>query len=81
MLTLIQGTDTMIHSNMKKSVDMLKEHYKLLEEEIRSKQRLAETIKEKIDFVDKVIDNNIELEKFSFEDFPERFSNRVLWMC
>lgn len=59
--------------NMKKSVDMLKEHYKLLEEEIRSKQRLAETIKEKIDFIDKVIDNNIELEKFSFEDFPERF--------
>ena len=53
---------------------MLKEHYKLLEEEIRSKQRLAETIKEKkIDFIDKVIDNNIELEKFSFEDFPERF--------
>ena len=45
--------------NMKKSVDMLKEHYKLLEEEIRSKQRLAETIKEKIDFIDKVIDNNI----------------------
>lgn len=53
---------------------MLKEHYMLLEEEIRSKQRLAETIKEKIDFIDKVIDNNIELEKFSFEDFQSDLS-------
>lgn len=59
--------------NMKKSAKMLKEHYKLLEEKIRNKQRLAETIKEKKDFIDKAADNNIELEKFTLEDFPERY--------
>lgn len=59
--------------NMKKSASMLKAHYKELEEEIASKQKLAATIREKIDFIDKAVENDIELNKFTIEHFPERY--------
>lgn len=59
--------------NMKKSAEMLKVHYNELEEEIRQKQHLAETIREKLDFIEKVCTDDIAVQEFKTEEFPERF--------
>ena len=59
--------------NMKKSAKMLDEHYRELEEEIRQKQRLAATIKEKLDFIEKVSSEDFAVQEYKIEELPERY--------
>lgn len=58
--------------NIKKSADLLYTHYFAMTKEIEQKQKLANLVKEKLDFINRISDGEIQEFEYEIKDRPER---------
>lgn len=60
--------------NLSKSADMLAKHYHDLEKEIAVKQKLADKISEKLEFIEKINKGGIKDKEFIIKEIPTRYA-------